>query len=234
MGCARRAHVLLGRQSGRRLAASPARCGGARLAAPLELDEHSHAGMAAAYCAGAARSALRRAARLRRHGPGRRATAASRSVSLPVHRRGARDRAGAQSRRHDPARAARGPKGQRRDQRHRRRAARSGARGAEAARVTVEEIVDALPPAHERRRAAALARGSAWCIVRAAPIRRMRMGYYARDNAFYQRWDDIARDRDGFLRLDGHGTCWAARDHRRVPRQSLRGGARERLHAATR
>jgi glutaconate CoA-transferase subunit A len=24
-------------------------------------------------------------------------------------------------------------------------------------------------------------------------------GYYARDNAFYQRWDDIARDRDAFL-----------------------------------
>ena len=38
-------------------------------------------------------------------------------------------------------------------------------------------------------------------------------GYYARDNAFYQRWDAIARDRDALSRLDASATCSGTADH---------------------
>ena len=96
---------------------------------PLEIDEHTHAGMAAAYCAGAARlpfGVLR--GYIGTDLP--RAKLAHPRSRLPVHRRATGGRAGAQSGRHDPARAARGSRGQRADARHRRRAARGRARGA--------------------------------------------------------------------------------------------------------
>ena len=61
--------------------------------------------------------------------------------------------------------------------------------------VTVEEIVDALPPAmngivlpHWIVSAVVHCPGGAYPSYA--------HGYYARDNAFYQRWDAIARDRD--------------------------------------
>ena len=53
---------------------------------PLELDEHSHAGMAAAYCAGAARLPFGDAARLHRHRPADQQPAHPQR-RLPVHRR---------------------------------------------------------------------------------------------------------------------------------------------------
>jgi len=37
-------------------------------------------------------------------------------------------------------------------------------------------------------------------------------GYYARDNAFYQRWDTIARERDGFRAWMQHNVL-DVRDH---------------------
>ena len=37
-------------------------------------------------------------------------------------------------------------------------------------------------------------------------------GYYARDNAFYQRWDDIAREREAFKR-GCSVTCCDCADH---------------------
>ena len=87
-GCARAAHLLVGRQPGRR-----ARCTGcatrSRTAgrAPLEIVEHSHAGMAAAYTAGASRPAVRHAARLHRHRPAARQPADP-ERHLPLHGRG--------------------------------------------------------------------------------------------------------------------------------------------------
>jgi len=64
--------------------------------------------------------------------------------------------------------------------------------------VTVEEIVDdlAAPP-----NAVVL---PSWVVSAVAHVPRgaapsYAHGYYARDNAFYQRWDDIARDRNTFL-----------------------------------
>ena len=61
------ADLLLGRQSGRRLAAPHARRDRRGWPVPLEIEEHSHAGLANRYVAGAVGPALRRAARLRRH-----------------------------------------------------------------------------------------------------------------------------------------------------------------------
>jgi len=64
--------------------------------------------------------------------------------------------------------------------------------------VTVEEIVDALPPAlnaivlpHWVVSAVVHCRGGAYPSYA--------HGHYARDNSFYQRWDAIARDRAPFL-----------------------------------
>jgi len=64
--------------------------------------------------------------------------------------------------------------------------------------VTVEEIVAELPPAmngivlpHWTIAAVALCPGGAYpSYVH---------DHYARDNSFYQRWDAIAREREGFL-----------------------------------
>ena len=76
-------------------------------------------------------------------------------------------------------------------------AAREAALAAKTLIVTVEEIVDELPPAmnaivlpHWVVSAVAHCRGGAYPSYA--------HGYYARDNAFYQRWDEIARERDSF------------------------------------
>lgn len=69
---------------------------------------------------------------------------------------------------------------------------------AQRAIVTVEEIVETLdaPP-----NAAILPSWvvSAVCEVPGGAHPSYAQGYYARDNAFYQAWDPIARDRDTFL-----------------------------------
>ncbi|WP_236024909.1 CoA transferase subunit A [Arenibaculum pallidiluteum] len=68
---------------------------------------------------------------------------------------------------------------------------------AKRAIVTVEEIVDELdaPP-----NAVVLPRWvvSAVCAVPRGAMPSYAQGYYARDNAFYKRWDPVARSREGF------------------------------------
>jgi glutaconate CoA-transferase subunit A len=64
--------------------------------------------------------------------------------------------------------------------------------------VTVEEIVDELEP-----RATAVVLPSwvltAVCVVPNGSWPAYAAGYSVRDNAFYAEWDEISRDRDGFL-----------------------------------
>ncbi len=162
---------------------------------PLELDEHSHAGMAAAYCAGAARlpfGVLR--GYLGTDLPG--VNPAIRSVTCPytgealatvpainpdvtiLHAQRA-DRRGNV--------ALHGIVG----------AAREAALAARTLVVTVEEIVDTLGPAmngivlpHWVVSAVVHCPGGAYPSYA--------QGHYARDNAFYQRWDAIARERGAF------------------------------------
>ena len=162
---------------------------------PLELDEHSHAGMAAAYCAGAARlpfGVLR--GYLGTDLPG--VNPAIRSVTCPytgealatvpainpdvtiLHAQRA-DRRGNV--------ALHGIVG----------AAREAALAARTLVVTVEELVDELPPAmngivlpHWVVSAVVHCPGGAYPSYA--------QGHYARDNAFYQRWDAIARERGAF------------------------------------
>ena len=162
---------------------------------PLELDEHSHAGMAAAFCAGAARlpfGTLRgyidndlehanpRVRRVDCPFTGERLAAVpaiNPDVTI-LHAQRA-DRAGNV--------ALHGIVG----------AQREAAMAARRLIVTVEEVVDALPPAmnaivlpHWIITAVVLCPGGAYPSYA--------HGFYARDNAFYQRWDAIARDRATF------------------------------------
>jgi glutaconate CoA-transferase subunit A len=163
---------------------------------PLAIDEHTHAGMAASYCAGAARLPFG----VLRGYLGTDLPAANpriRSVECPftgerlaavpalnpdvtiLHAQRA-DRRGNV--------AIEGIVG----------AQREAAFAAQAVIVTVEEIVDELPPAmngivlpHWMVSAVAHCPGGAYPSYA--------QGHYARDNGFYQRWDGIARERDGFL-----------------------------------
>ena len=70
--------------------------------------------------------------------------------------------------------------------------------------VTVEEVVDALEP----RPGAVVIPG--WVVDAVAPVPggahpSYAHGYYDRDNEFYRRWDAISRDRDTFLAwIDEH------------------------------
>jgi glutaconate CoA-transferase subunit A len=163
---------------------------------PLALDEHTHAGMAAAYCAGAARlpfGLLRGyigtdlAAHNPRIGRVRCPYTDAEIATVPalnpdvtiLHAQ----RADAQGNV-----AIEGIVG----------AQREAALAARSLVVTVEEVVEALPPAmngvvlpHWLVTAVVHCPGGAYPSYA--------QGYYARDNAFYQRWDDIARDRERFL-----------------------------------
>ena len=163
--------------------------------APLELDEQSHAGMAAAYCAGAARlpfGVLRGYidTDLPAHNPRIRAVecpfTGERLAAVPalnpdvtiLHAQRA-DRAGNVS--------LQGIVG----------AQREAALAAKVLIVTVEELVDELPPAmngivlpHWIVTAIAHCPGGAYPSYA--------HGRYARDNAFYRQWDAIARERSSF------------------------------------
>lgn len=163
---------------------------------PLELDEHSHAGMAAAYCAGAARlpfGVLRGYAGVDLP----QVNASISSVRCPytgeelatvpainpdvtiLHAQRA-DRLGNVQ--------IHGIVG----------AQKEAALAASALIVTVEEIVDDMGPAmnaimlpHWTVDAVALVPGGAYPSYA--------HGRYARDNDFYKRWDAISRDRDAFM-----------------------------------
>jgi glutaconate CoA-transferase subunit A len=175
----------------------------------LEIDEHTHAGMAAAYCAGAARLPFG----MLRGYLGTDLTAANpriRSVECPftgerlaavpainpdvtiLHAQRA-DRRGNV--------AIEGILG----------AQREAAFAARALVVTVEEVVDELPPAMNGIVLPHWIVGAVvHCPGGAYPS--YAQGHYARDNAFYQRWDAIARERDGFRAwMQRH--VLASRDH---------------------
>jgi glutaconate CoA-transferase subunit A len=163
---------------------------------PLELDEHTHAGVAAAYCAGAARLPF---ATLRGYLGTDLATANPRIRSVECPFTGERLAAvpainpdvtilHAQRADRQGNVAIHGIVG----------AQREAALAARTLIVTVEEVVDTLPPAmngivlpHWVVTAVALCPGGAYPSYV--------QGHYARDNGFYQRWDVIAREREGFL-----------------------------------
>jgi glutaconate CoA-transferase subunit A len=164
---------------------------------PLEIDEHTHAGIAAAYCAGAARLPF---AMLRGY-LGTDLPAVNpriRSIECPftgerlaavpainpditiLHAQRA-DRRGNV--------AIHGIVG----------AQREAALAATTLIVTVEEIVETLPPAmngiilpHWVVSAVVHCPGGAYPSYV--------QDHYQRDNSFYQRWDTIARERETFLR----------------------------------
>jgi glutaconate CoA-transferase, subunit A len=163
--------------------------------APLEIEEHSHAGMAAAYCAGAANLPF---AVLRGYA----------GTDLPAHTPSASwvdcpftgERLAA-------VRALRPDVGII----HAQRADRAGnvqlwgisgvqkeaVLASARSLVTVEEIVPELTPMHG---ATIL---PAWVVTAVAPAPggahpSYAHGYYDRDNDFYRRWDAISRDRERF------------------------------------
>ncbi|MBS0381863.1 MAG: CoA transferase subunit A [Proteobacteria bacterium] len=163
---------------------------------PVEINEHSHAGMAAAFTAGASRlpfGVLRGylGTDLPAHNPNVRRIACpftGQSVTaVPainpdvtiLHAQRA-DRAGNVS--------ITGILG----------AAREAAFAAKTVLVTVEELVDALPPALN---AIVIPH---WIVAAVVPCLggaypSYAHGYYERDNAFYQAWDSISRDRERFI-----------------------------------
>jgi glutaconate CoA-transferase subunit A len=162
---------------------------------PLELDEHTHAGMAAAYCAGAARLPFG----MLRGYIGTDLVDANprvRSVECPfTHERLAAVPAinpevtilHAQRADREGNVALHGIVG----------AQREAALAARELLVTVEEVVESFPPAMN---SIVLPHWVVSAIVHcpggAYPA--YAQGYYGRDNAFYQRWDTIARERDAF------------------------------------
>ena len=89
--------------------------------------------------------------------------------------------------------------------------------------VTVEEIVDALPPAMN---AIVLPHWIVTAVVQCpgGAYPSYAHGYYARDNAFYQRWDAIARDRET-LRAWMQRHVLDTRRSRGLPRQPRRQAA---------
>jgi glutaconate CoA-transferase subunit A len=177
---------------------------------PLELDEHTHAGMAAAYCAGAARLPF---GMLRGYIGTDLVTVNPRIRSVECPFTGERLAAvpainpdvtvlhGQRADREGNV-ALHGIVG----------AQREAALAARSLVVTVEEVVESLPPAmnsivlpHWVVSAVVHCPGGAYPAYA--------QGYYGRDNAFYQRWDAIARERGEF-------TSWMqrhvleSRDHR--------------------
>jgi len=176
----------------------------------LDLDEHSHAGMAAALCAGASRLPF---GTLRGYVgtdlPARNANI--RSVTCPftgetlaavpainpdvtiLHAQRA-DREGNV--------AIEGIVG----------AAREAALAAKALIVTVEELVDELPPAMN---AIVLPHWIVSAVVHCpgGAYPSYAHGHYMRDNAFYRQWDTVARERDTFTAwMDQH--VLRTQDHR--------------------
>lgn len=163
--------------------------------APLELDEHTHAGLAAAFCAGAARLPF---GILRGYLGTDLATANPRVRHVDCPFTG--ERLAAVPALNPDVTILHAQRADRRGN-----VAIHGIVGAQreaafAARrlvVTVEEVVEALPPAmngivlpHWLVSAVAHCPGGAYPSYA--------QGRYGRDNGFYQRWDAIARDRAGF------------------------------------
>ena len=209
--------------------------------APIEIEEHSHAGMANRYAAGAARLPFAVMRGYARDRP-RRAHAASRSSSarspasalaaVPALRARRRDRPrpGGRPRRQraavgDPRRAEGG--------RARRRAlAGDGRADRRAARAAPGRRRD--PGLGDRLRSRRRPGGSQPSYS---------LGITERDNDFYRLWDEISRDRDAFTRVDGRARAaarrrcamsgTATRPRARSRRSSPRGGSRDARDACS-
>jgi glutaconate CoA-transferase subunit A len=161
---------------------------------PLELEEHSHAGMAAAYAAGAANLPF---AVLRGYA----------GTDLPQHTRTAWIDCPFTGERLAAVPALRPDVGII----HAQRADRKGnvqlwgisgvqkeaVLAASRSLVTVEEIVDELDPVPGAVILPAWV-VSAVAVAAGGAHPSYVHGYYERDNAFYRRWDAISRDRDAF------------------------------------
>ena len=177
---------------------------------PLHISEHSHAGMAAAYCAGAARlpfGVLRGyiGADLQSVNPEislvrcpytgeELATVPAINPDVTILHAQRADRQGNVE--------IRGIIG----------AQKEAALAAAALVITVEEIVDELPPAMN---AIVLPHwiASAVVLVRGGAYPSYAHGLYARDNDFYKRWDAISRDRETFRAwMERH--VFACADHK--------------------
>jgi len=161
---------------------------------PLELEEHSHAGMAAAYAAGAANLPF---AVLRGYA----------GTDLPGHTTVRFVDCPFTGERLAAVRALRPDVGIVHAQRADRRGnvqlwgisgvQKEAVLASSRSLVTVEEIVDELEPVP----GAIILPGWVVTAVAAAPGGAHPSyvhGYYERDNAFYVRWDAISRDRDAF------------------------------------
>ena len=163
--------------------------------APLELEEHTHAGMAAAYAAGAANLPF---ATLRGYA----------GTDLVPHTRVTRVECPFTGEVLNAVPALRPDVGVI----HAQQADRSGnvqlwgisgvqketVLGSARSLVTVEEIVDRLEP---RPGAVVLPTWvvDAVSLVPGGAHPSYALGYYDRDNAFYRAWDEISRDRERFL-----------------------------------
>jgi glutaconate CoA-transferase subunit A len=162
--------------------------------APLELEEHSHAGMAAAYAAGAANLPF---GMLRGYA----------GTDLVAHTRVARVTCPFTAEELAAVPAIRPDVGIVHAQRADRRGnvqlwgisgvQKEAVLASTRSLVTVEEIVDELDP----RPGAVVLPG--WVVDAVAPAPggahpSYAQGYYDRDNAFYVEWDEISRERDTF------------------------------------
>ncbi len=181
---------------------------------PLELEEHSHAGMAAAYAAGAAGlpCAILRGyvgTDLPQVNPKIRFIecpfTGERLAAIPALRP---DVAIIHAQRADRAGNVliEGIVGVQRE----------AVLAATRAVVTVEEIVDELHPASPNSVVLPNWTTDAVVAARGGARPSYAYGYYGRDNAFYTAWDTIARDRDTFL-------AWM-REHVLEGRQDIRAG----------
>ena len=167
---------------------------------PLQLEEHSHAGMANRYVAGAVRAAVRDPARLRRHRPGGPARAGRPARGPPITCPFTGERLTAVAALNPDVAVI-----------HAQQADRAGnvqlwgitgvqkeaVLSARRSVVTVEEIVAELAP---EPRAIVL---PSWVVdyVAHAPggaHPSYALGYSARDNDYYLAWDAISRDRERF------------------------------------
>jgi glutaconate CoA-transferase subunit A len=193
---------------------------------PIEIEEHAHAGMAAAYAAGAANlpfGVLRGyvGTDLTKYNPKIKSIecpfTGEKLAAVPAHRPGAAVI-------------------------HAQKADRRGnvlmwgilgvqkeaVLAAKRSIVTVEEIVDDLnaPP-----NAVVLPYWvvSAVCEVKGGAFPSYAQGYYPRNNAFYKAWDAVAKDRDTFIAwMDRH--VRGTRDFAEFKR-SIEAAAREKVHA---
>jgi len=163
--------------------------------APLELEEHSHAGMAAAYAAGAANlpfGVLRgyRGGDLPAHTRVERVTCpftGEELAAVPAHRPDVGIVHAQQADRHGNVQLW-GITGVQKE----------AVLASKRSIVTVEEVVDEL----ELRPGGLVLPGwviDAVCVVPFGAHPSYAHDYYDRDNDFYVRWDAISRDRDTFL-----------------------------------